>query len=77
MSEKIKQRRGGEMRYPEVGENGGRKTTSVQGNKNILLLFLEDWDEDKKEEDERQRPDKFQKISQMVFHNRILDSHPV
>ena len=29
-----------EMRYFEVGENGGRKTTSVQRNKNILLLYL-------------------------------------
>ena len=29
------------MRYPEVGENGGRKTTSVQRNENILLLYFE------------------------------------
>ena len=28
------------MRYPKVGENGGRKTTSVQRNENILLLYL-------------------------------------
>ena len=28
------------MRYPEVRENGGRKTTSVLRNKNILLLYL-------------------------------------
>ena len=29
------------MRYLEVGENGGRKMTSVQKNENILLLYLE------------------------------------
>ena len=40
-------------------------------------FFSEDWDEDKQEEDEWQTPDKFQKISQMVFCNRILESHPV
>ena len=31
----------------------------------------------KQEEDEWQIPDKFQKISQMVFCNGILESHPV
>ena len=28
------------MRYSEVGENGGRKKIFVQGNENILLLYL-------------------------------------
>ena len=32
-------------------------------------FYSEDWDEDKQEEDEWQIPDKFQKISQMVFRN--------
>ena len=40
-------------------------------------FYSEDWDEDKQEEDEWQIPDKFQKISQMVFCNGILESHPV
>ena len=31
------------MRYLEVGENGGRKMTSVQRNENILLLYLIGW----------------------------------
>ena len=30
-------------------------------------FYSKDWDEDKQEEDEWQAPDKFQKISQMVF----------
>ena len=40
-------------------------------------FYSEDWDEDKQEEDEWQIPDKFQKISQMVFPIGILESHPV
>ena len=40
-------------------------------------FYSKDWDEDKQEEDEWQIPDKFQKISQMVFRNGILESHPV
>ena len=34
-------------------------------------FYSKDWDEDKQEEDEWQIPDKFQKISQMVFCNAI------
>ena len=40
-------------------------------------FYSEDWDEDKQEEDEWQTPDKFQKISQMVFCNGVLEIHPV
>ena len=40
-------------------------------------FYSEDWDEDKQEEDEWQTPDKFQKISQMVFCNGVLESYPV
>ena len=40
-------------------------------------FYSEDWDEENQEEDEWQIPDKFQKISQMVFCNGILESHPV
>ena len=39
-------------------------------------FYSKDWDVDKQEEDEWQTPDKFQKISQMVFHNGVLESHP-
>ena len=74
------------MRYPEGGENEGRKTISRQKNASILLsgsqriqnhegFYSEDWDEDKREEDELQTPDKFQKISQMVFCNGVLEIH--
>ena len=40
-------------------------------------FYSKDWDEDQQEEDEWQALDKFQKISQMVFGNGILESHPV
>ena len=40
-------------------------------------FYYDDWDEDKQEEDERKAPDKFQKISQMVFCNRVLEVHPI
>ena len=39
-------------------------------------FYSKDWDEEKQEEDEWQIPDKFQKISQSVFRNGILESHP-
>ena len=35
------------------------------------------WDDDQQEEDEWQAPDKFQRVSQMVFRNRVLERHPV
>ena len=40
-------------------------------------FYYKDWDEEKQEEDEWKTPDKFQKISQMVFRNRLLEIHPV
>ena len=40
-------------------------------------FYSEDWDEEKQEKDEWQIPDKFQKISQMVFRNGILESPSV
>ena len=40
-------------------------------------FFSEGWDEEKHEEDEWQIPDKFQKISQMVFCNEILENSQV
>ena len=40
-------------------------------------FYSEDWDKEKQEEDEWQIPDKFQKISQMVFRNGIIENPPV
>ena len=48
-----------------------RRTQNPEG------FYSEDWNEDQQEEDEWQVPDKFQKISQMVFRNGVLESHPV
>ena len=48
-----------------------RRTENPEG------FFYEDWNEDQQEEDEWQAPDKFQKISLMVFCNGVLESHPV
>ena len=39
-------------------------------------FYSKDWDDDQQEEDEWQVPDKFQRISQMVFRNGVLESHP-
>ena len=48
-----------------------RRTQNPEG------FYSEDWNEDQQEEDEWQVPDKFQKISQMVFRNRVLESYQV
>ena len=40
-------------------------------------FYSEDWDKDKQEEDDWQTPDKFQRISQMVFPNGVLEIHPI
>ena len=71
------------MRYPKGGANEGRKTISGHSPnlswriKNPEGFYPADWDEDKQEEDEWQTPNKFQKISQMVFCNGVLEIHPV
>ena len=39
-------------------------------------LYSEDWDECEQEEDEWQTPDKWQRISQMVFSGRCLEINP-
>ena len=70
------------MRYPEGRENEGRKTISGLRNENILQQYLGEYKtwrvsipkigtRDKQKEDEWQAPDKFQKISQMVFCNGV------
>ena len=40
-------------------------------------FYSQDWDDDQQEEDEWQVPEKFQRISQMVFRNGVLESHLV
>ena len=40
-------------------------------------FYSENWDDDQQEEDECQVPDKFQRISPMVFRNGVLERHPV
>ena len=40
-------------------------------------FYSENWDDDQQEGDEWQVPDKFQRISQMVFHNGVLERHSV
>ena len=76
------------MRYPEGRENEGREDdiwaekrehspTLSQRIQNPEGFYSEDWDEDKKEEGEWQTPDTFQKISQIVFRNGVLEIHPI
>ena len=39
-------------------------------------FYSEDWDELQQEDDEWQVPDKWQRISQMMFHGGCLEIHP-
>ena len=48
-----------------------RRTRNPEG------FYSEDWDDNQQEEDKWQVPDKFQKISLMVFRNGVLESHSV
>ena len=36
-------------------------------------FYIEDWREDQQEEDDNQKPDKFQRISDMVFLNGVQE----
>ena len=74
------------MKYPEGGENeGGKRISEKQEHSPTLSwriqnpegFYSEDWDKEKQEEGEWQAPDKFQKIAQMVFCNRVLEIHPI
>ena len=51
--------------------------TVSQRIQNPQGFYSEDWDKDKHVEDEWQAPDKFQKISQMVFCNEVLEILPI
>ena len=58
-------------------EKGGHSPTVSWRIQHPEGFYFEDWDKGKQEEDYRQAPDKFQKISQMVLRNRALEIHPV
>ena len=71
----------GEMKSPEGGENSERKTTSRWRNGDIRpqypreyknLFYSKDWNEVQQEEDKWQVPNKWQRISQMVFSDGVL-----
>ena len=67
------------MKSPKGGKKEGKKTIynspEKRGHSPIVSrriqnpegFYSEDWDKDKQEEDNWQAPDKWQKISQMVF----------
>ena len=40
-------------------------------------FYSKDWDKVQKEEEDWQAPDKWQRISQMVFRNKVLEIHLV
>ena len=60
-----KQRKEEDIR-PEKQEHSPTVSQRIQ---NPEGFYSEDWDEDQQEEDNWQVPEKWQKISQMVFHN--------
>ena len=74
ISQRRKKRRKEDDIWTEKREHSPTVSRRIQ---NPEGFYSEDWDEDKQEEDEWQTPDKFQKISQMVFVNRVLEIHPV
>ena len=49
----------------------------VKRTRNPEGFYSEYWDDEQQEEDQWQIPDKFQRISQMVFRNGVLERHPV
>ena len=75
------------MESPEGRENDGSMLISGQRNRDIRPHYPREykikrdsvlnWNEVKQEEAEWQAPDKWQRISQMVFRNKVLEIHPV
>ena len=49
----------------------------VKRTRNPEGFYSEYWDDDQQEEDQWQIPDKFQRISHMVFRNGVLERYPV
>ena len=74
ISQRRRKRRKEDYIWAEKQEHSPTVSLRIQNSEEF---YSEDWDEDKQEEDEWQTPDKFQKISQMVFRNRVLEIHPV
>ena len=74
ISQRRKKRRKEDDIWTEKREHSPTVSRRIQ---NPEGFYSKDWDEDKQEEDEWQTPDKFQKISQMVFRNGVLEIHPV
>ena len=58
-----------------LSEKREHSPTVSQWIQNPEGFYSEDWGEEKQEEDEWQAPDKFQKISLMVFCNGVLEIH--
>ena len=74
ISQRRKKRRKEDDIWTEKREHSPTVSRRIQ---NPEGFYSKDWDEDKQEEDEWQTPDKFKKISQMVFRNGVLEIHPV
>ena len=49
----------------------------IKRTRNPEGFYSEYWNDEQQEEDQWQIPDKFQRISQMVFRNEVLERHPV
>ena len=49
----------------------------VKRTRNSEVFYSEYWDDEQQEEDQWQIPDKFKRISQIVFRNEALKRHPV
>ena len=78
MRDKISRGRRKRRREDDIRtEKREHSPTVSQRIQNPEGFYSEDWDEDKQEEDDWQALDKFQKISQMVFCNRVLEIHPI
>ena len=60
-----------------VQEKLNHSPSTSKRTRNPAGFYSENWDDDQQEEDECQVPDKFQRISQVVFRNRVLERHPV
>ena len=65
-----------EGRRYQAGQTDTFATVS-QRIQNPEGFYSKDWDEGQQEEDEWQVPDKWQRISQMVFCNIVLEIHLV
>ena len=75
------------MRYPRLEKTKGEDDIQAEKRVHYPILsqrlrnpegfYSEDCDEEKQEEDEWQIPDKFQKISQLVLCNGVLESSQV